>query len=953
PGIFYSYSGSQLIISGLPTVDVSVPQTYTYTITTIGQECDNTIVGDITIIPDDEISLVSGIGTQSQEVCENSPILDIVYELTGGSLGATVTGLPAGVSYNLDNSTGVLLLTISGAPIGATGIYSYDITTFGLCLPTTASGTIEIFQNGIITHDPASGATSQVLCQYAELDTIYFYIENALGVDVTGLPAGCDYTAQLDPATNIFEVEIFGSPLQTGVFTYAVEVFGSCLTEFTGVIEVFEGSYFELLSGLDTVDQVVCEDAEIEPIIYQIGGFYDNFFQSGLPNGIDAVLNPATGIVTISGSYAGPELIDSQTFQFTLFASSTNGCLSQIEGQITFYPTIAITDPVVVTEMSTNPTSTEIKHVYCNGASDGEINVVVEGGSPNAVYSVSWTGPDSFTSSNLNIDNLAPGTYTITILDITNENGCGVTSSFEILESDALLIDLVALTPPSCDTSLDDGAIQVSISGGNQNLVRTIDWYYLGGTQSCFNYSISPLDQDGDNIPDYADADIDGDGVIDPTKSDTDLDDIFDSADADVDGDGIIDPGKFDNNNDGIDDTFLITSVNYLDCETGLFDSIIIFNSNFIGSNLIICAGLNTPIVEPTLDHDLDPNTPDIPALILQGGTNTCNAGTWELLPEFTGMSSISDLREGLYKVVVSELNQNLNLICSVEEIFELIRDSISYDNLSVDSNLCEFLGGYLTVDVYTNDDNLMFFYNGQMIPLSDIVIIDAIPGRTTYQVFISNPVDNAPLEIINEFGCGVLVDEIDMDWAVPSAEFQYFSPEYDQFGIISIGSFISFEASYQMASKQYVWDFGDGSPAEYGPEVSHAFALDGTYQVTLEVFSAAGCSTTSTQDIVIGKGYTIMLPNVFTPNSDNLNDFFRPLFTGGIIELNFQVFDPDGNELYFETATMEEMSDELIINGWSGDNAKESTSYYVYKVQATLFSGNEVSKTGLFKLLK
>ena len=953
PGIFYTYIGNQLIISGFSTVDISMAQTYFYSITTIGQQCENTILGEITIIPDDEISLISGIGTQNQVVCENSPLQDIVYELTGGSLGVTVTGLPVGVSYNLDNSTGVLLLTISGSPVGSNGIYRYDITTFGLCLPTTSSGTIQITTNGLITHDPASGSTSQVLCQYNELNTINFYIENTLGVDVSGLPAGCNYTAQLNPITNVIELEIFGSPLQTGVFTYLIEAFGSCNSEFIGVIEVLDGSYFELLSLPDTANQEICADTEIEPIIYQIGGLYDNFFQSGLPNGIDAVLNPTTEIVTISGTYAGPGLVDLQTFRYTLFASSANGCLSQIEGQISFYPRIAVTNPVVVTEMSTNPTTTEIKHIYCNGASDGEINVVVTGGSPSSIYSVSWTGPGSFTSSNLNIVNLDPGVYNITIVDIINENGCDASSSFEILESNPLLVDLVTLTPPSCDTSLDDGEIQVSISGGNQNLVRTIEWYYLDGTQNCFNYSISPIDQDLDNIPDYADADIDQDGVIDPGKSDTDLDGIFDSIDSDVDGDGNTDPGLLDANNDGINDTILITSVSYLDCDTNLYTSISIFNANFIGSEMIICAGLNTPIVNPSLDHDLDPNTPDISPFSIQGGTNSCNAGTWELLAQFTGMSSIYGMGEGLYKVVVSELNENFNLICSEVEIFELNRDYINYDNLSVDTNLCELTAGYLTVDVFTNDDNLMFFYNGQMIPLANISVIGSIPGQITYQVFISNPVENGPLEIINEFGCGVLLAEIDTNWVAPSAEFEYFSPEFEQFGVISTGSFISFAATYQIGFDQFVWNFGDGTPLEYGPEISHAFSLDGTYQVTFEVFNAAGCSATSTQEIVIGKGYTIMLPNVFTPNADNFNDYFRPLFTGGIIELNFQVFDPDGHELYFEMATMDETSNELIINGWSGENAKESTSYYVYKVQATLFNGNEVSNTGLFKLLK
>ena len=95
------------------------------------------------------------------------------------------------------------------------------------------------------------------------------------------------------------------------------------------------------------------------------------------------------------------------------------------------------------------------------------------------------------------------------------------------------------------------------------------------------------------------------------------------------------------------------------------------------------------------------------------------------------------------------------------------------------------------------------------------------------------------------------------------------------------------------------------------------------------------------------------MLPNVFTPNGDNFNDLFRPLFTGGITQLDFQVFDPDGHEIYYEQSSTDQSTGQLSINGWNGENAKSSESYYVYKVLATLFNGEVITKTGLFRILK
>ena len=95
------------------------------------------------------------------------------------------------------------------------------------------------------------------------------------------------------------------------------------------------------------------------------------------------------------------------------------------------------------------------------------------------------------------------------------------------------------------------------------------------------------------------------------------------------------------------------------------------------------------------------------------------------------------------------------------------------------------------------------------------------------------------------------------------------------------------------------------------------------------------------------------MLPNVFTPNSDNFNDLFRPLFTGGILEIDFQIFDPDGHQIYYENSVTDLISNDLIINGWDGENAKSTTPYFIYKVKAKLLTGEEVIKTGLFKILR
>ena len=70
-GLFYTFTGTQLVISGFPTEDISSPQSFTYTVETISQDCESSVTGEITVIPDDEILLTSAVGSDNQIVCEN------------------------------------------------------------------------------------------------------------------------------------------------------------------------------------------------------------------------------------------------------------------------------------------------------------------------------------------------------------------------------------------------------------------------------------------------------------------------------------------------------------------------------------------------------------------------------------------------------------------------------------------------------------------------------------------------------------------------------------------------------------------------------------------------------------------------------------------------------------------------------------------------------------------
>lgn len=133
-GVSGSWSGNVVTISGTP----SATGTFNYVVTLTGGCGLVTATGTITITEVNTINLTSAVGTDNQTVCENNPIETITYATTG-ALGATITGLPAGVSGAWSGNT----VTIQGTPT-TQGVYTYTISLTGGCGLVETTGTITV-----------------------------------------------------------------------------------------------------------------------------------------------------------------------------------------------------------------------------------------------------------------------------------------------------------------------------------------------------------------------------------------------------------------------------------------------------------------------------------------------------------------------------------------------------------------------------------------------------------------------------------------------------------------------------------------------------------------------------------------------------------------------------------------------------------------------------------------
>jgi hypothetical protein len=96
-------------------------------------------------------------------------------------------------------------------------------------------------------------------------------------------------------------------------------------------------------------------------------------------------------------------------------------------------------------------------NISCHGASDGSINVIVDGGWP--PYSFSWSN----SATTQDISSLPAGIY---VLTITDDMGYQTIDSVELIEPNEIFVDLwIALEISAYGAS--DGRIETEVSGGN------------------------------------------------------------------------------------------------------------------------------------------------------------------------------------------------------------------------------------------------------------------------------------------------------------------------------------------------------------------------------------------------------------------------------------------------------------------------------------------------------
>jgi len=139
---------------------------------------------------------------------------------------------------------------------------------------------------------------------------------------------------------------------------------------------------------------------------------------------------------------------------YQVLVTDINGCIDQ--------ETVSITNPSSITFQL------PYVNVSSNGAMDGIINATVISGGQ-APYSFFWIGPNGFTSTSQNINNLDVGIYTLTI---TDANGCQSVQSAVINQPGCDVVINLNINQPLCFG--DNGSITWTNSGGSPSYENVV-----------------------------------------------------------------------------------------------------------------------------------------------------------------------------------------------------------------------------------------------------------------------------------------------------------------------------------------------------------------------------------------------------------------------------------------------------------------------------------------------
>lgn len=139
--------------------------------------------------------------------------------------------------------------------------------------------------------------------------------------------------------------------------------------------------------------------------------------------------------------------------------------------------------------------------------------------------------------------------------------------------------------------------------------------------------------------------------------------------------------------------------------------------------------------------------------------------------------------------------------------------------------------------------------------------------------------------------------------------------------------------------ASNYLWSSGQANGETFTPNLG--------LTVLTVIASAGNCTASDQVSILVNNCFwELEMPNVVTPNNDQINDFFEPVLISGIELKSLQLLNRWGNTIY-ETSQLPIKWDVQL----NGQTLSEGT--YFYRIQFKTNAGESLEKHGFFEVKK
>ncbi|EDP97158.1 T9SS C-terminal target domain-containing protein [Kordia algicida OT-1] len=794
----------------------------------------------------------------------------------GSITGASAENTPqTNISQTLTNTT------TSSATV------TYTVTpTAGICEGTPF--TVEITVNPAIS---ANTTITQIDCFGANNGEIVTNISG--GVPFT---TGTPYIISWTGPNGFTASDPTISNLVPGDYTLSVQDEGGCPFSETYTIAEPE----ELIVTVDDENSISCFGANDGEILVTVTGGTLDYVYNWTRNGIAFSMDE--DISNLSAA----------TYELTV--TDANGCGPVIQSFV-------ITEPDELMASVANQTN-----VACFGETSGAIDINVTGGTPTETapgvfeYTYAWTGPNGFTSNSQNIDNLAGGTYN---LSVTDENGCDDTLSVVLMQPDEIVITTEA-TELMCFGDNDAMITITDISGGSGSY--TITWSNFGegmmqNNLSAGDYTITVTDSNDCTAAVTVTIEAPPIFTIEPVVQQISCFGANDGS-INLNFQGGQDPIEFewaDDPNAGVErnnlgpGTYTINIVDGTPCT--ITETFIIIEP----AELTLSANITNAL-------DCDDASSGAINLLISGGSEPfmvswSNGATTEDLDNITA---------GDYLVTVVDANG-----CEATDTYTIIRPPEIIIDVDTET--------IVNCNAFTASQRFTAQVSGGVPPYTLNWSSGTVTGAND-EMMTTSQNGLVILEATDGLGC---VSNYTFEVDIPEysdADFSLTSTAFETFGIYSQIDPIQFTNTTTGDYTNVSWDFGDGNFSNEENPI-HSYSSPGAYTVVQTVTFPEGCVYTKVITLLIEKGYKLIMPNAFTPNEDGLNDRFKPVFIG-LDEMELNIYDTWGSLIYSETGDN--------IQGWDGkvkDEFVENGNYY-YTFTAKTFFGTTVREKGPLTLI-